>query len=237
MARWSRAKRLLALPPGSRVLDLGCAFGFGTGMLTGRYDAYGHDLNPAYIDRAHRSVPGATFTQGPADRIPYADSYFDGVLLLDVLEHVPDERAVLREAARVLRPGGVLVLSVPNRGALAALDSLNVYTRLLGRHVPPPTDDPSWATSPLHRHYAERDLERLLGEDFAVRGAYFTGLGVAEAVNLPLLLLLRPWPRLHRVYEVAQYAYFGVYLAEDLLPAGSWGYHLMIRAERKQSGP
>src|SRR5947209_2846553 len=100
MARWDRAARQLRLPTGSRVLDLGCAFGFGTRLLTRRYEAYGHDLDRAYVDRARRSVPDATFTVGLADDLPYPSGFFDGVLLLDVLEHVPDEQAVLQEIAR-----------------------------------------------------------------------------------------------------------------------------------------
>jgi SAM-dependent methyltransferase len=51
------------------------------------------------------------FADGAA--LPFADATFDTVLLLEVLEHVADARAVLAEIARVLKPGGVLLLSVP----------------------------------------------------------------------------------------------------------------------------
>ena len=232
MARWTRAARLLRLPAGARVLDLGCAFGFGTRLLTARYRTYGHDLSASSIERARRSVPGATFTCGPADAVPYPDAYFDGVLLLDVLEHLPDERAAIDEVARVMRPGGQLIVSVPNRGVLAPLDSLNVYHHLLGRWAPPPTDDPSWAQSPVHRHYTRRELEALLGAHFRVGAATYTGLGVAEPVNLVLLVLFQAVWRATRLYKVLQYLYFGVYLAEDFLPMGPQGYHLMVAAER-----
>lgn len=232
MARWGRAVRLLRVAPGARVLDLGCAFGFGTRLLADRYQAHGHDLSADYIDRARRSVPGAIFTHGPADRIPYPDGFFGAVLLLDVLEHVPDERAAIREIGRVLRPGGQLVVSVPNRGTLAGLDSLNLYRRLLGDRAPVPTDDPSWPQSPIHRHYRSSELAYLLGPNFRIRSAQYTGLGIAEPVNLILLLALRSGLRLPAVYNVAQYLYFGVYLMEDLLPTGSYGYHLMIDADR-----
>jgi SAM-dependent methyltransferase len=164
--------------------------------------------------------------------VPYPDGYFDGVLLLDVLEHVPDERAVLAEIARLLRPGGRLVLSVPNRGALASLDSLNLYRRLLGPGAPLPTDDPSWPLSPCHRHYRLSELRSLLGDRFQVRSVHYTGLGLAEPVNLALLVLLRAWLRLPGLYELLQYLYFGVYLAEDLIPTGAAGYHLMLAADR-----
>jgi SAM-dependent methyltransferase len=233
MARWSRAARLVRLPPGSRVLDLGCAFGFGTRMLVGRYETYGHDLNHAYIGRARRSVRQATFTQGSADRVPYGDGFFDGILLLDVLEHVPEEAPVVKEITRLLRPGGRLILSVPNRGWLAPLDSLNVYQRVARGHFPPPTDDPSWQQSPVHRHYGEDDLARLLGPRFRILSSHYTGLGIAEPVNLVLLLLFRAVPGLRSLYNVLQYLYFGVYLLEDMIPTGPFGYHLMIEAERR----
>ncbi|GAC1464145.1 MAG: hypothetical protein PVSMB7_06790 [Chloroflexota bacterium] len=233
MARWTRAFKLLPLGLNARVLDLGCAFGFGTRLLARSYKTFGHDLSEAHIARARRLLPSVPFTCGPADRIPYADAYFDGVVLLDVLEHVPDDVAVINEVARVLAAGGTLVVSVPNRGLFEGLDSLNVYRALLGRDARPPTDDPSWSRSPIHRHYALSDIHGLLEPDFAVRDAHYTGLGLAEILNLALLLCFKAWAAGDRAYGGLQYLYFAAYLLEDLLPAGSWGYHLMVVAERQ----
>jgi SAM-dependent methyltransferase len=201
-------------------------------MLVPRYETYGHDLDAGYIERAQKSVPRATFTLGAASEVPYADRFFDGVVLLDVLEHVPDDRSVVREISRLLRPGGTLVLSVPNAGRLAAWDSLNVYTRLVHSARLAPTDDPSWEVSPHHRHYSLEQILDLLGDNFSLRSVHYTGLGVAEPVNLLLLLGFRALFRLPRLYGVLQYLYFGVYMAEDLMPAGRWGYHMMVTAER-----
>lgn len=233
MARWARAQRALQLPPHSKVLDLGCAFGFGTRLLVNRYRAFGHDLSEDYIARARRAVPAALFTAGPADDVPYPTGFFDGVLLLDVLEHVPDEQTVIDEVARVLRPGGRLVLTVPNRGALAGLDSLNLYRHLHGDRAPAPTDDPSWPLSPTHRHYSKGEVERLLGGEFCPVSVGYTGVGLAEPVNLLLLLLVRPkWPRL---FALLQYLYFGLYVVEDLILTGAWGYHLTVVADRRST--
>lgn len=232
MARWSRASRWLDLPTGAKVLDLGCAFGFGTRLLARKYETYGHDRDPVYIDRARRAVPQATFTVGRADSVPFPTDYFDGVVLLDVLEHVPDDRSVLTEIGRVLRPGGRLVLTLPNAGMLASIDSLNVYARWFSDDAAAPTDDPSWPESPHHRHYTVASLTEMLAPDFKVRRVGFTGLGFAEPINLFLLVLLRRLFPLPRAYRLLQYLYFGVYLLEDLLPAKSWGYHLTLLAER-----
>jgi len=232
MARWNRAARALDLPDSSRVLDLGCAFGFGTRQLLPRYRAYGHDLSAAYIARARRTVHGAVFTHGTADQAPYPDNWFDGVLLLDVLEHVPDDQSVVREVRRVLRPDGRLIVSVPNRGLLGGLDSLNLYHHWFGSRAPAPTDDPSWSASPHHRHYSLADLTHLFGGDFRLQGVEYTGVGLAEPINLLLLFLFHRLLPMPRLYGALQYLYFGVYLLEDLWRTGSWGYHLMVTLER-----
>jgi ubiquinone/menaquinone biosynthesis C-methylase UbiE len=59
--------------------------------------------------------PRFSFAACPAERMPFADASFDGVLLNEVLEHVRDERESLAEVRRVLKPGGVLALFSPNR--------------------------------------------------------------------------------------------------------------------------
>jgi len=175
----------------------------------------------------------AVFTCGPADSIPYPNGYFDAVLLLDVLEHVPAPELVIAETYRVLRQGGELIVSVPNSGLLRHADSLNLYGALLSDRFAPPTDDPSWARVRRHRHYDRRSLETLFGERFEANWAAYSGLGIAEIINLPLLLIGRPLPCLHWLYNGLQYIYYLVYMLEDNLRTGPWGYHVMIRAERR----
>ncbi|MFN2452209.1 MAG: class I SAM-dependent methyltransferase [Candidatus Dormibacteria bacterium] len=232
IARWGRALSLLPPPP-ARVLDCGCAFGHLTRQLARHYQTAAIDLDPAYLDRARRQAPGADIRLGPADALPWPDSAFDAAVCLDVLEHCPDPPAAVAELARVIRPGGILVASVPHRGALAAADSLNVYARLLPRRGPP-TDDPSWPLRPHHRHFSLEEFAELLAPEFTIEAVHRTGLGLAELVNLPLLLLSRAISRrLRPVYALLQYLYFGTYILEDLLPAGRFGYHLMVRARRR----
>src|SRR5262249_48926451 len=67
--------------------------------------------------------------------LPFPDASFDAVLLSEVLEHVPDDAAAMREAARVLRPGGVALISVPHERFPFAWDPLNRLLRPLGTHL------------------------------------------------------------------------------------------------------
>ena len=94
------------------MLDIGC--GIGTyvrklGELSTR--VYGIDIDPA---RVHRSESGA-LAAAVSERLPFADGSFDVVLLNEVIEHVQDDAATLREACRVVRPGGHVVVYAPNR--------------------------------------------------------------------------------------------------------------------------
>jgi SAM-dependent methyltransferase len=107
--------RLLApylLQP-KRILDAGCGTGSMLRELRRRgQDAVGVDSLPEAVGLARSGAPGVPVELGDVTGLPFASGSFDGVLLLDVLEHVDDRRA-LAEASRVLRPGGFLAVSVP----------------------------------------------------------------------------------------------------------------------------
>ena len=225
--RWLRAMRLLRAPAGASVLGLGCAFGFGTRILSRRYDCTGVDGSPSFIQRALREVPQARFLQGHAERLPFAGETFEAVVCLEVLEHLADETAAIGEIERVLRPGGELVLSVPHEGLLADWDSLNVYQRRTGRHLAFPIGETPGG-SDWHRHYSVRRLAGLL-EGFRIDNVQLTGVGLAELANLSLLALARGNLK---VYERLQGIYFAIAVVEDDLPLGRLAYNLMIHARK-----
>lgn len=234
MARWTRAIAALPFRQG-RVLDLGCAFGYSTRLLRRRgYAAVGADASSSYIARARRADPGGTYLICDAAHVPLADRSFDGILCLDVLEHVTNERAVLAETARLLKPGGTLVLTVPHRGLLAGLDSLNLFGRFVRatRRGPFP---PEIAATGCHRHYSVDDLRALLGDALTPVRVRSTGLGVAELVHLPALVLFRWLIQVEPLYAVAAFAYYTVYLLEDVVPLGPAGYHLLMVARRAEA--
>ena len=128
--------------------------------------------NPEYIARARASYPGLPFEICPLERTPYADDKFDAVVMTDVLEHVADERTVLNELFRILKPGGHLIVTVPHKGLFSFMDTENyIWTmqtkfprlyRLLFRMKHGRAPQPKVGYGSKHRHYRLSDLVALL---------------------------------------------------------------------------
>lgn len=110
--------------PAGRGLDLGCGDGLLTMILleeTGPREIVGVDPDPAETARARElGIYAAVHTCGGAD-VPEPDASFDWVLSNSVLEHIDGIDAVLAEVARLLRPGGKFIFTVPGPGFHASL--------------------------------------------------------------------------------------------------------------------
>lgn len=97
------------------VLIAGCGVGMYAGEIIRRYRARveAFDIEAERVAEAREQTPHALVAA--AEAIPYADNLFDTILSHEVLEHVQDDRAAVREMVRVLKPGGRIVIFVPNR--------------------------------------------------------------------------------------------------------------------------
>lgn len=95
-----------------RLLDIGCGTGSFLSGLSDRYAPIGLDLHVPALRYTRTRGPWPLLA-GSADRLPLVDDSLDAVTALDVIEHLDDDRAVVSEIARVLRPGGVAVATVP----------------------------------------------------------------------------------------------------------------------------
>jgi SAM-dependent methyltransferase len=137
------------LVAGRRVLDLGSGEGFGAALLADVASSVtGIDIDPQTVEhsRANYTAANLEFVVGSAtDLSAFGDASFDVVVAFEVIEHVAEQEQVLAEIARVLAPGGLLVVSTPERQAYSDdRDFVNPYhereltqaefTALLGAH-------------------------------------------------------------------------------------------------------
>ena len=105
------AEYLASREPGV-ALDAACGTGRFAGLLASRgHRVIGVDSSPDMLARARQRVPGAEFRIGELDRLPLPDDCVDVVVCALALDHVPRLDPVLAEFARVLRPGGDLIIS------------------------------------------------------------------------------------------------------------------------------
>ena len=119
-------------PNTRRMLEIGCGTGFVLSRLARVLpDAslLGTEIFAAGLPHAARRVPEVAFAQMDARRMPFVDE-FDAIGAFDVIEHIAEDESVLAQAHRALRPGGALILTVPqHRWLWSAADDFAVHHR------------------------------------------------------------------------------------------------------------
>ena len=138
----------LGLQPGERALDLGCGQGrhafelYRRGARVVAFDQNGEDLEEVdtmfgAMALEGEGTPGwASTCRGDALELPFPDGHFDRLVVAEILEHVPNDRRAIAEAARVLRPGGTMAVTVPRAWPERICWALSrTYHEVEGGHV------------------------------------------------------------------------------------------------------
>lgn len=126
---------------GDLILDMPCGRGFYLNMF--RYVSncclVGADLDWEVLEKARSNVghlPDLMLNHANIFHLPYPENTFDAVILSEVLEHIDDDVAGLREALRVLKPGGIVAITVPNADYPFWWDPINrTLEYLFGTHI------------------------------------------------------------------------------------------------------
>jgi 2-polyprenyl-3-methyl-5-hydroxy-6-metoxy-1,4-benzoquinol methylase len=176
-------------PYGRRALDLGCGAGEGTAYLHREHgwDVVGVDVAVDALIMAHKEygTSRAQFGAMDAGSLAFSDASFDAIVSVEVVEHLRIPQSYLREARRVLRPGGTFLLTTPNRLRSS------------------PRPELRW---PEHvREYSPSELLDLLGEVFIQIELWGQHIPVYEQHTIrrfvrKLAPIIKPWlPRWLRV--------------------------------------
>jgi SAM-dependent methyltransferase len=121
--------------PSSRVLDVGCGSGLAL-VLAARRGAMpaGADISPGLLGIARERLPDADLRECDMEDLPFGDARFDAVLGINAFQFADDARRALREAARVVRPGGCVVASL---FAAPERSQGTVASRAMSQLIPP----------------------------------------------------------------------------------------------------
>lgn len=122
---FSKRSRLIAImqkldsycKPGTKlkILDLGCGDGRSVAVWSLYGVPFGLELSPEAVREATRCFPEFKIIEGDATNIPFEDNSFDIVINQEVIEHIENQELLLRECRRILKSGGHLILTTPNK--------------------------------------------------------------------------------------------------------------------------
>lgn len=157
----SRYLSVTEIVKGKKVLDVACGVGYGTQLLAKTAkEVDGADISEEAINYAkeHYQAKNVTFTVSDATALPYKTGEFDVVVSFETIEHITNQVAFVKEVRRVLKPGGVFVVSTPN-------------------------DDEFMEGNEFHVHEFDlAEMKKVVGKAFKNSQLYFQGTWFAAGV-------------------------------------------------------
>ena len=174
-AKFRRITELLDDPVGQRCLDIGADNGVISLLLRRRGGSWASaDLDEQTV-ASIRELVGDDVHRLDGARTPFPDRTFDQVVVVDYLEHIPDDDRFAAELARILRPGGRVIVNVPHRKPRSLL---NRFRHLIG------------LTDEWHGHlrpgYSLEEIRTLLGPRFSIERSVTYSKSFSELVDTAL---------------------------------------------------
>lgn len=115
IAEIRRKNLTIDLIEGNRVLEIGCAEGWMSELISKKVKIlFSCDIAMSYLQRAKKRGINANFARIDAHCLPFPENLFDCVVITEVLEHLISPYKALEEIHKVLKPNGILIISVPN---------------------------------------------------------------------------------------------------------------------------
>ena len=163
---------------GARVADIGTGKGrFAIACARQGAKVYALDIAKEMLDEAgrnaHRAGARVRFVRGDAESLPFPERFFDVVICMETIMHVPHPDQLVREVARIVRPGGRVIMSMTNKYRINAL--LRLPEVLYRRLRPAPGDAPRYMWS-----YSVREFRRFL-QEAGLRIQVLHGQGLFQA--------------------------------------------------------
>jgi 2-polyprenyl-3-methyl-5-hydroxy-6-metoxy-1,4-benzoquinol methylase len=150
------------------ILDVGCGAdpSYAREIAAMGKQVHGLDYTFNFLRLAQPRSGEVRLAQADATQMPYRDSSFDAAICSETAEHVPDDRGVVQEIARVLKPGGLLFFTVPNlwnaSRIVGMIKARDFTVRLAEHHI---------------REYSPQQVDNLLSPWFTIERRYTVGFG------------------------------------------------------------
>lgn len=139
--RASKILKGLELTKEDKIIDVGCGDGFFLyllGNLSSEVDLTGFDFDKIVLDNARKNldIKEIKLLKGTAVGMPFSGKTFDKAIMTEVLEHIDNDKKALSEVYRILKPKGILLLTVPNYNFPFLWDPINwVLQNIFGTHI------------------------------------------------------------------------------------------------------
>ncbi|SBW10905.1 Methyltransferase 24 [uncultured delta proteobacterium] len=182
---------LRSFSPGCRTLELGA--GLAAHLKYERYteqEYYCNELLPELCKRIKMDYPGVNVVPGDCQKgfLQFEDGFFDRILAIHVLEHLPNLPAAVREAYRLLRAGGQFSVVIPCEGGLATRIARNISAR---RHFEKRYGQSyDWFIQSQHINFPEEILEELFLYFAPIHNRWFPSVFPSVSFNLFLGMTL-----------------------------------------------